>query len=265
MLMNSVIVVLREVLEAAVLMSLLVVYAINMRFGLAWLRWCIPLGLLGISIYTVGMDEATDWLDGTGQEIVNAMLQLTIYLLIAAVLLCINLAALGRKSLSSWCRIFMGLAIATAMIREGSEIVIYTSAFMAEESLRSAVLGGSVIGAGIGLSVGILLFYFFRFLARDVSTVPGELCLALVGGGMVMQANLLIDQAGWLDYQAPLWDSNFLISEGSLSGQLLYAIFGYEATPTPQQMTVYVVSILLLLVVICVPACVQRYKPKAEL
>jgi high-affinity iron transporter len=70
--------------------------------------------------------------------------------------------------------------------------------------------------------------------------------LCLIGAGMVMQATLLLEQVDWLPSAQPLWDSSALVSEQSVTGELLYAVFGYEATPSAVQIGLYVGSLLLM-------------------
>ena len=55
--------------------------------------------------------------------------------------------------------------------------------------------------------------------------------MLLQAGKMLIQADILPD--------GQLWDSSALLSEESLSGQLLYALAGYEATPAPAQLVLY--------------------------
>ena len=67
----------------------------------------------------------------------------------------------------------------------------------------------------------------------------------LIAGGMVSQAIQLLTQADLISSQGAIWDSTFLVDERSLFGQLLYALIGYESTPTLVQFVCYSVSILL--------------------
>ena len=73
--------------------------------------------------------------------------------------------------------------------------------------------------------------------------------LCLIGAGMIMQATMLLEQVDWLPSGEPLWDSSGLLSEQSVAGELLYAVFGYEATPGPAQVVLYSTSLLLMLAV----------------
>jgi high-affinity iron transporter len=56
---------------------------------------------------------------------------------------------------------------------------------------------------------------------------------------MLMQASMLLEQVDWLPSATAVWDSSGLISERSIAGELLYAVFGYEATPSALQLALY--------------------------
>ena len=62
---------------------------------------------------------------------------------------------------------------------------------------------------------------------------------------MVSQTIQLFTQADFISSQSALWDSSFIVDERSLFGQLLYALIGYESTPSFVQVVCYVVSVLL--------------------
>ncbi len=70
--------------------------------------------------------------------------------------------------------------------------------------------------------------------------------LILIAGAMILQATQLLIQADIISSQQPLWNSSSLISERSLFGQMLYALLGYEATPTPIQVICYIASLFLM-------------------
>jgi high-affinity iron transporter len=64
---------------------------------------------------------------------------------------------------------------------------------------------------------------------------------------MTLQATALLIQADWLPADYPLWDSSALLAEQSVAGQLLYALVGYEATPTALQLGAYLTAVLVIL------------------
>ncbi|MDH3510677.1 MAG: hypothetical protein OER85_07450, partial [Gammaproteobacteria bacterium] len=79
MLLSSVIIVLREVLEAALIISVLLALANTLSIGPRWTGWGVGFGLLGAVVYAGNTAAVSDWFDGVGQEVVNALIQFAIY------------------------------------------------------------------------------------------------------------------------------------------------------------------------------------------
>ena len=252
MLLTSVIIVLREVLEAALIISVLLALGNTLSVGRRWVRWGIGIGLLGAVVYAGNTATVSDWFEGVGQEVVNALMQFAIYgcLLLFTVIFSrrrsqplVNDKILARLMIAS---------VSLAIMREGSEILIYLSSFTSDWALLEPILLGGMVGAGIGISVGALAYYLLLNVNRAWSPYISIGLLALVAAGMSGQATLLLIQADWLPAQAALWDSSAWVAEDSVTGQLLYALIGYEATPTPIQAAAYFGGLLLPLLLIAV-------------
>ena len=140
----------------------------------------------------------------------------------------------------------MLLIVSLALTREGSEIFIYIGGVIGHPSHMQPTLTGAGIGAGIGLSAGVLIYYGLLGLPTKW-IVPGALVLlSLVAGNMASQATLLLTQADWVPYSQILWDSSKLLPENSIFGHLLYALVGYEATPSLFQGISYICGMLLI-------------------
>jgi len=247
MLLSSVILVLREVLEAALLVSLLM--ALSRRLGLKsiWVLVALLAGLLGAAIYGFNIDRITEWFDGVGQEVVNALLQSIVYVLLCVIAV-ITMRRLNGGAISvSFLSVLMTVCVMLAIVREGSEIMIYLSGFLQVRDLLVPVLAGSAIGAGIGVSVGVVFYFGLLNLSRSAAIVVGAVLLSLVAAGMLAQATQMLIQADWLPSQYPLWDSSWLVSERSITGQLLYALVGYEASPSPLQVLAHVLSLVFII------------------
>jgi high-affinity iron transporter len=244
MLFNSVVLILREVLEAAVLVSVLLALSRNLGLGGRWLwLWLsLPFAAVGTVVFASTLDTITDSLDGAGQEVANASLQLLVYLLT----LCIVVIAARSPVKASRFAFLMSGTVICAMIREGSEMYLYVTSFASVTEYRTAVFMGSAIGAGIGVSIGVLLYSALAALPIKSCYRLCILMLCLIAAGMVMQATMLLEQADWLPSGKPVWDSSFLISEQSIPGELMYAVFGYESTPSDVQMLLYITSLLLI-------------------
>jgi high-affinity iron transporter len=260
MLLTAVIIVLREVLEAALLISILAALSGALGIRRYWIGGALAAGLAGAIVIAGSLDTITAWLDGAGQEVLNAAMQALIYLLLGMFICLLILRGRARTQSGIGMKLIMTAAVGLATAREGSEILIYASGFVMNLPQLMSVLIGTSIGAGIGISAGALLYYLLVSLNDRWSRRVGAGLLVLVAAGLLSQATLLLTQADWLPAGLPLWDSSALIAERSVTGQLLYAMIGYEATPDAFQAAGYFGGGILLL---CAALIAVRYRRRA--
>ncbi|PCI17763.1 MAG: hypothetical protein COB62_07325 [Piscirickettsiaceae bacterium] len=240
MLINAVIIILREVLEASLIMGVLLALS---QLNLLSRAWCIQatlLGLVGAALYAANIVVMSEMYGGIGQEIINVVLYTLIFVCILILLYSLNYQQQSKAIVLS-----MSGCVVVAIVREGSEIMVYIQGFLAIPQLLPTVLVGSSIGAGIGVSIGVFVYYLIVSLSSLSAIRFILLVLILIAGGMVSQATQMLLQADLLPSQLPIWDTSGIISEQSLVGQILFAMMGYEATPTMLQVIFYVLSILL--------------------
>jgi high-affinity iron transporter len=259
MFLSSVILALQEMLEAALLISFLLIFTHLLLQGSAkidmksevqskksvktiWVAYAIFFGVVGAWIYASIMPQISQWFDYVGQEVVNASIQIIILFFL---ILFSNLVLKPQKS--TLIAISMISIVALSIIREVSEIILFVLGTINQADNIMGVLLGVAMGAGIGLSVGIILFYALINLERLWAIRCSLILLALVAGNMAAQAILLLTQADWLPYTPTAWDTSWLISEYTLTGQLLYALIGYEANPSVLQVVAYGLGILSIL------------------
>jgi len=253
MLLNSVIIVLREVLEAALLFSVLLALAKQSAINQSWFSRSLLMGGIGAAAYGLNMGMVTEWFDGVGQEVINALIQLIIYcLLVVFISLQFKLHLILKyeqepaiQKLKSLLVLLMILLTTLALSREGAEILLYLLSVARSENHISSTLIGMIIGASIGISIGFLFYYLLLSLSRNGNMIIALSLLVLVSSGLIAQATQLLIQADWIPAQLPLWDSSFLLSEESIAGELMYALLGYESHPTAIQAIVYLCGILL--------------------
>lgn len=238
--LSALIIILREVLEAGLIISALLATAHIKNIAARHLMLGVGCGIAGALLIASNMESISNFGDGVGQELLNASLDIGIILMLAG-----TSASnfLDTPALFGWCA---AGAIACAASREVSEIVIYASGFNASFSAFIPVLIGGTIGTGIGLSIGALLYYLLIYLPVKRALVIPSVLLALIGAGMGAEAIGYFDQAGLTPAQQPFWDSTHWIAEDSISGQVLHALIGYEATPTLLQLCAYVLIFLFI-------------------
>lgn len=246
MLLTSTIIILREVLEGAVLVSVLLALSSHAGLGVRWAWSALLIGFLAAWIYASRLDSISTWFDYTGQEITNASIQISIVLTLFVFAVLYFKADESRLKKPLLAIMVVTVALTTA--GEGSEILLYLSGFANNSSALPSVILGSIIGAGIGTSIGALLYYFISYFMSGRVLKTAFVILALFSAGMLSHAVQILTQADWLPAQRTLWDTSSLLSETSLMGQLLYAVMGYEATPTANQAAAYVFGALLILV-----------------
>jgi len=242
MLVNSVVIVLREVLEAALMVSVLLAVSRLLRLGTRWLVYALVLGGIGAAAYGRLINPISELFDGVGQELVNAGLQ---YAVFAALAVTAFLTARQRGkpcANDSMLPTFMAISVALAITREGSEILIYVSGFVQMSDVLSSVALGSLAGAAIGFSVGVLFYYLLLAMAPRHALALSLVLLGLAASGMSAQATGLLIQADWISVAGPIWDSSAFIAEDSLTGQLMYALIGYEASPSATEAGIYAAS-----------------------
>jgi high-affinity iron transporter len=222
---------------------------------LGWLLFGILGGVILSFLYAGNMIEISEWFDYVGQEIVNASLQiLTMLLIVVCTWALFRGQSVDSPNGSSQENRFAVMfiycaasAVALTITREGSEILLYLSGFLQQEEYFQTVMVGSSIGFCIGLSIGILLFYGLLNLPAKWKLGAPVTLLALFAGNMLSQAAQQLTQADWISSARTFWDTSDFLPENSIIGQLLYALVGYEATPSAAQLIAYTVGVILVL------------------
>lgn len=245
--LSALVIILREALEASLIISILLAASYFLSVSRSWVSWALITGMAGAGIVAYFLETVSGWFDGTGQELLNAALLAAICLSLAGI--CFFTARHARNRIPDsaplLCAALAGAA-GFAIVREGCEILVYMYSFTASLETFIPVLIGGGIGLGIGGSIGVLIYYLIINLPRRRMLQAILAVIALIGAGMTSQAVQYLEQAGLLPAQTPLWDAGGWISETSLTGQLLYALIGYEATPTPSQIGVYLLTLCVM-------------------
>ncbi len=259
----TVIIFLREVLEAALIISILLAVSHQFSLGRKWIVPAFVFGFVGASASALFLGDISNLFDGTGQEVMNSSLLIAIAFLIN--IICVWLAQF-RCKVNTASNIIFNSSIKTVLIvnvgiaimHEGSELSIYSYSFIqTHDSMLSLILGGG-LGLGIGASLGAIVYYLLINLQRRTLLLVAIIILMLVSAGMASQAALYLIQSGWLPSHDALWDTSQIISERSIVGQLLYALIGYEATPSPLQVLFYFAVIIICLTSIMMSTKLKR-------
>lgn len=254
--LDAVLLILREVLEAALILSLLLALSNKLQLSYRWSFFALAVGVAGSWLLAHYAYDIADLMEGTGQELLNAVLYCAVVLSVVLLgLLILPLAFISKMNPAKASNInphqdqhtlFYSLFIiivSFSLMREGAEIWIYLSAFDHKADAMSSALIGAAVGAGIGLSLGAIIYYVFVFMRRNYFLPIFIAAITLLAGGLSMQIAKQLMQIGLLDSGTPLWDSTFLVNEHSWLGELLYALIGYDSRPAPVQVLFYLLTV----------------------
>ncbi len=126
-----------------------------------------------------------------------------------------------------------------AVLREGVETALFLTA-AAIGSPAVEVLVGGLLGLATAVAVGWVLFVTtVRLDVGKFFAVTG-LLLLLFAAGLVGHAVHEFNELGWIPaIVEPVWNTGAILPDGSGIGQLLRALFGYNADPSLTEVLAY--------------------------
>ena len=148
----------------------------------------------------------------------------------------------GSKSLAA-----LSLVVAIAVLREGSEVVLFLYGVAAAGGGGGAMLVGSAIGLVLGTFVCLLTYFGLvaiptRYLFGVTSTL-----IALLAAGLAAQAIAFLQQANILTaFDQPVWDTSWILPDDSWLGRALHTLIGYVDQPTAMQLIVYGATLIVI-------------------
>ncbi|MDQ2962577.1 MAG: FTR1 family protein [Pseudomonadota bacterium] len=253
------ILVFREVLEAALVVSVVFAATRGVPLRERWIGAGIAAGVIGSVAVALSAGVIADAAAGMGQELFNATVLFAAVAMIAwhaiwmathGRQLALQLQALGSEvSVGHRPLVALLLVVALAVLREGSEVVLFLFAQVAGGSDWADITGGIALGVAGGFATGLALYLgLLRIPVRHFFTATNWLLL-LLAAGMASQGARFLVQADLLPaLGSRLWDTSALLSDGSLLGQTLHALIGYDARPAGIQVLFYVVTGTLIVI-----------------
>ena len=265
----SLVIVFREVFEAGLIVGIVMAVTTGVADRLRWIVGGVAGGILGacvVALFTSGLSQL---FHGSGQELFNAcILGFAVVMLgwhnvwmarhgreMASEMHAAGEAVVeGSKSLAA-----LALVVMIAVLREGSEVVLFLYGVAAAEGGASL---GMLVGGVIGLVLGALVCVFTYFGLITIPTrylfAVTSTLIALLAAGMAAQAIAFLQQADILTvFDQTVWDTSWILSDGSFLGRALHTLIGYVDQPTAMQLIVYaatLAAIAVLMKVFAVPA-----------
>jgi high-affinity iron transporter len=251
------ILVFREVLEAAMIVSIVAAATRGVAGRWRWIGSGIALGCVGAGIVAGGAERLAAAMSGMGQEWFNAGV-----LLAAAAMIGWHVVWMARHGkqlamdagrfgddVSSGRRPMTALmvVVALAVLREGSEVVLFGYGMLAGGTASDGLVSGGLLGLLSGVAAGVAMYAgLLRIPMRHFFRATNGL-LILLAAGLTAAAAGFLNQADVLPTLAdPLWNSSWLLTDDSWLGRALHALVGYSAQPTGMQVLFYLGIVVLL-------------------
>jgi high-affinity iron transporter len=257
--LGALIIVFREVIEAGLIVGIVMAATRGVAGRGRWVTYGVIAGLLGATLVAFFAGAISQAFAGSGQELFNAtVLSIAVVMLmwhngwmarhgreIAAEMRAIGDAVThGTKPLTA-----LAVVVGLAVLREGSEVVLFLYGIFASGTTGMALFVGGVLGVIAGAAFTALTYYgLLAIPTRHIFTVTTGL-ISLLAAGLAAQAVQFLNNGGYfLVLGRTVWDTSWLLSEGSIAGHLLHTLIGYTERPSELQLVVYVAVLLAMYV-----------------
>ena len=255
--LSTAIIVFREVVEAALIIGIVAAATRGVASRNRWLTAGVAAGILGAMVVAAFAGELSEAFTGSGQELFNAMVMFVAVGMLGwhnvwmgrhAAELAAEMKAVGQAVATGERPITaMALAVCLAVLREGSEIVLFLYGIADGELNAVNMLAGGALGLAAGAALGYGLYRgLVRLSMRRLFAVTGWMIL-LLAAGMAAQGAKFLAQAGYLPpLGATLWDTSAVLSDQSMLGRVVHGLTGYTARPSGIQVLFWAATLTLI-------------------
>ncbi len=253
------IIVFREILEIALILGILIAATKSITGRTKWILFGLIAGIFGCSVIAFFTNNISESFEGMGQEIFNGFILIAASISISWTVLWMQkhskTLSNELKTLSKSVKegkkplYILSIVVFLSVLREGAEIVLFTYS-----SYLSGVSAGAVfIGLGIGIALGIiaglaLYFGMLKVFGRYFLMITTRMLIFLAAGITSQAIGFWINAEFVPPLISPIWDSSFILSQGSMIGKFLHIFLGYIDRPSAMQIIGYSANLLILII-----------------
>ena len=232
MLINTVILFIRDTLPVFLLFSfLLAQQGGNARYLLGG---TLAGFLMAVGLY-FNLSVVSEWFEGGGLELIKT---LVLVVMLSGLGEFVRRQYQGNTSSTQWLSALLMVGITFINV---IHFIIYLLAYWSASDAGTSLILGNVIGVGISLSVGVLLYVAVAAIRIQLIKLA---VLTVFFAGQIAGIAMLLEQINLLPNQNRLWDTSGWVADDSEYGHLLNVLIGYEATPTGAYMLIYLAAVL---------------------
>jgi high-affinity iron transporter len=267
--LGALVIVFREVIEAGLIVGIVMAATRGVAGRGRWVGIGIAAGVAGAALVAMFAGVISQAFEGAGQELFNAsVLGIAVLMLmwhnawmarhgreIAAEMRNVGTAVSeGAKPLTA-----LAVVVGLAVLREGSEVVLFLYGIFASGTSGMSLLTGGLLGVVAGAAFTALTYFgLLAIPTRHIFSVTSWL-IALLAAGMAAQSAQFLDNAGVVvAFDRTVWDTSWLLSETSIFGRLLHTLMGYTERPSEMQLMVYAATLIAMYLLMRI----ARYRPR---
>ena len=242
MLINTVILFLKDLLPIFILLCLLKVNNANAVISKKVIFIIVLLSIFGVIATFKLLPLMGDLWEGTGIEVIQ-----TIEVLLVYVFLVFSYSSVAVSKHSSVKQFYLiSSAIVIFITLNASIFIVFLDSYISSSESIKHIIAGLAIGLGICLSFSFLMYFLLVWLNKKKYYLVTYTFWALFLTGQVSQIINLLQQVDIIQSSAALWDSSTLVEDSSEYGHLLNTLFGYKARPSSEFIMVYLGSLLVI-------------------
>ncbi len=247
----------REVFEIAIILSIVMAATKGLASRNRMVVTGLLAGILGSLIIAYFAGEISSLAEGVGQELFNAGILVAASFMIGWTVLWMRkhakhlkdqIHSLGKAISHGSAPLYsMSVVIALAVLREGSEIVLFIYGLIASKQPLIHISLGAITGFAGGTILGFGLYKGMLHISpKYIFFVTSWLLVLLAAGLCSIAAGYVISAGYFTNLATILWDSSGILPESSLFGQTLHILIGYSERPMVLQLICYIVVFLSL-------------------
>lgn len=255
----ALIIVFREVLEAGLIIGVVLAASKGVAGRNRAVVSGIAAGVLGSLVVAGFASQISAAFDGRGQELftaavlASAVVMLTWHVVwmsehareMTAELREVGCAvSAGTQSIAA-----LGIVTAMAVLREGSEVVLFLYGIALQHADTAwHLVFGSIGGFLLGAVVSAGLYFGLSVIPlRHMFSATGAL-VTLVAAGLAAEVVHQLYNAGLIasSLNRTLWDTSWVLPQDSLLGRVLHVLAGYREAPGAMEFAAYAGVLLLI-------------------
>ncbi len=149
----------------------------------------------------------------------------------------------ARRTQRLW---IVALIAFTGVFREGAETVLFLWGLVAQAASSSgwANVAGGVAGVGTAAALGWAIFRGGRNVSLQRFFAVTTLFIMFLAAGLFSSGIGRLQGLGFLPVTESLWDTSWLLSDGSVAGSFLAGLVGYRAQPSAFEVGAYLLYLV---------------------